>query len=485
MTSAATFAPCVKSKKRKPSRMSGNNLFKMPSPWDTKNCPSFDGKTAESLTKYLKHCKMIIEGSGTSTDEGKKEILLKFAQRVIQEEWEGLATYKTGTFEKWVTEIESLFPEIKAIKDGSLTCLITNPVLVGKYLSAFERKFADEIESMITFNLLNRDDTKIAAAAKAAATAGTPADRPEETISLEDLLILVEKMTKTNMVQDKTVSSLLAMSSDDYSRDSAGSSKDITKLKGKIKEKLDLFAGDIALIKDNANLTENRLNLTLTTSLAERSTNFTKALNQAIRGPAPYQEIVQAGQASKNDGQDKGFAFRSNENRDCYYCYLTGHMVWDCPYKREYIDCGRILIENGRMKLGDGSAFPGYLCNISQKQRVDDYYANKLVPGAPIVLMQIYNHPRAEQVSQYNVNLINNLNTVYDSRDDEQRITQDTESAGSAGITVIVGNVNRRRWRGVMLEGLNKDLKDLNLNLNLNLSSIILYLAIGAMQQYY
>lgn len=453
---------------------STTTTMKIPFPWDTKSSPSFDGKSAESLLKYIMFCKMIIEEAKVTTTEAKKEILLRYCNIHIQEEWSSLDEYDTGTFEEWVEAIESLYPEIKSFRTGSLKrldeictknaglkksdqglikrlnvqfkleadkltkppSLVTNIVLVEKYLTCFEPIFAIEINSMISRVLYDREaglipkPITVQTPAQAQAQAAR-VERPEETIELDELFVLVERLSRINIRPSGSATSHLASTPAPIIGAPAQYS-DWARTEVKIKEEVnERMEAGMALIKDTLVVSEGRIKQEmnsvssqvndLKTDMRDMKKSVEQALNQnSYRGrdPPPHRDIVQAGQASNRDGEDRTFR---QYNKDCFYCYLSGHMVRDCPYKREHIDTGKIIIENGRMKLGDGAIFPKWPESKSQKQRVDDYFGNKSVPGAPHVLIQDYNPPQPGQVAQFKQDIIDNLNTVYDTRDDEIR----------------------------------------------------------------
>jgi hypothetical protein len=198
-------------------------------------------------------------------------------------------------------------------------------------------------------------------------------------------------------------------------------SSELAAFKVLVTDKFDSLDGTLALLQDRANTSDKNMD----SGFKRLEESFKKNMNFALRGPAPHQEITPAGQSSQHGAQGGPSYNRPGPNhQDCFYCYLTGHMVRDCPFKREHIDLGRIIIEAGRMKLGDGTAFPKWPPEKSQKQRVDDYYLNRPVPGVPQVMMQIYTLPRIENITQFHVSLADNILAVYDYRDDEIRTLQ-------------------------------------------------------------
>ena len=119
---------------------------------------------------------------------------------------------------------------------------------------------------------------------------------------------------------------------------------------------------------------------------------------------------------------------------------------------------GKIIIENAKMRLGDGNAFPRYPSNKSQKQRVDDYYGNKAVPGAPQVLMLQYNPPPSIVTQFYN-EMMDNLNAVYDSRSDEirtlqvQRIISDNNQTVVAPYSHPMASYQQAQYQPVQPQG--------------------------------
>lgn len=405
---------------------------------------------------------MIVKEAKVTDEEAKKDVVLRFASLSVQEEWTSLTNYAPpGKFDDWVAEIEELFPEIKAFKTGSISrlqeicnehigikksdqglikrlnlqfkleatklknppSLVTNTALVDKYLTCFEPSFALEIGHMISRVMYDQ----IAGLTKATNPLPALVDRPERTIELDELFILVERLSKINVRPTTAGMSLssAALPTSGAPTQAADWAKTEMRIKDEVRDQVE--AG-FAQIKDTLVLHKKEMRAELAEESKKSRADFKQTMEQYMgqsnwkgRDAPPHKDIVQAGQSPNRDGEDRTFR---QPNRDCFYCYLGGHMVRDCPYKKEHIDSGKILIEGGRMKLGDGSAFPRWPESKSQKQRVDDYYANKVVPGAPVVLFQHYLHPRIDQITQFQQDLVDNLNSVYDSRDDEIRCFQ-------------------------------------------------------------
>ncbi|KAJ7487124.1 hypothetical protein FB451DRAFT_1363225 [Mycena latifolia] len=451
----------------------GASGFKVPNPWD-KNSPSFDGQTADSLLKYFRHCEMIIEGANINDDKGKKAVLMKYVDRPVQEIWEGLATFASDTFVKWSKEVRSLYPEIKELENGSLErikeisaaarnlgrhqqglikrfgltfgieakkiskppCLLTNKQLVDLYLTSFEHDFRREIEMMIRQTQYYRDAAgpiqgpATRAGVNPNGTNTGDVERPEDTIPLQELFDMVNSMAKTysgvTPVEVKLNGEARSISKDKIpplSFDSTGGNQ-LVKIKTEIDERFDIFSNDIAQLKDGHKTQQKHID----SGFERLEKTVRQVMSQASRGPAPHQELNTTIDSGNKD-QDRSLKgglfdrpYKSNEDRACFYCLITGHMVRDCPYKQEHIDAGQLIIEDNRMKMGDGTPLPSWPQDKSKKQRVDDYYVGKTIPGAPHVSMRAYTPPKPS-VAQFHAQIedVESLYSLYDTRDDEIR----------------------------------------------------------------
>ncbi|KAJ7480762.1 hypothetical protein FB451DRAFT_1171345 [Mycena latifolia] len=451
----------------------GASGFKVPNPWD-KNSPSFDGQTADSLLRYFRHCEMIIEGANINDDKGKKAVLMKYVDRPVQEIWEGLATFASDTFVKWSKEVRSLYPEIKELENGSLErikeisaaarnlgrhqqglikcfgltfgieakkiskppCLLTNKQLVDLYLTSFEHDFRREIEMMIRQTQYYRE---VAGPIQGPATQagvnpnGTntkDVERPEDTIPLQELFDMVNSMAKTysgvTPVEVKLNGEARSISKDKIpplSFDSTGGNQ-LVKIKTEIDERFDIFSNDIAQLKDGHKTQQKHME----SGFDRLEKTVRQVMSQASRGPAPHQELnttVDSGNKDQDRSLKSGLfdrPYKSNEDRACFYCLIAGHMVRDCPYKQEHIDAGQLIIEDNRMKMGDGTPLPSWPQDKSKKQRVDDYYIGKTIPGAPHVSMRAYT-PLKPSIAQFHAQVeeVESLYSLYDTRDDEIR----------------------------------------------------------------
>ncbi|KAJ6474806.1 hypothetical protein C8R45DRAFT_935333 [Mycena sanguinolenta] len=257
--------------------------IKVPSPWD-KNSPNFDGKTAESLMRYLKHCRMICVVAGLKDDQQRKQTVLSFLPIYTQEEWQSLSKFLGGSFDEWITEIEYLFPEIRTFQIGSLKklgeicrrqngitktdlglirrlnlsftneaeklekppALVMNLKLVDEYLSCFSPQFCNEISQLMNQEIYQeRKRCKDSFGVAGVAIALTGVDRPEETMSFRDLMKMVETMAEGN-----TMTSVAAANAITVGNSLGATSPEVVQLRAEVAEQFGIFAKEITRIGD-------------------------------------------------------------------------------------------------------------------------------------------------------------------------------------------------------------------------------------------
>ena len=322
---------------------------------------------------------------------------------------------------------------------------ITNKVLVEKILDSLEPNFANSVETMMNHKLIMENTTAatapLAPAASASTGSGTggssskaPAtgtaaaavgpggvQRRGDRIHYKKALEIAEKIADTwsgrsalsvslglgllNARANSTETSLLQGGS------SAGLPKDVA-------GKLESFDRDLAGVKDSQVLLEKQVK-ELTGKMGDTiKTSIKESMAQYSRDTPPHLDNQQSGGTSSQVPDRSNQRYQEN-NRPmaCYFCNGP-HMIRDCPLKEEYITIGWLKIENGRMKMGDGSFIPRYPEHKSRKDRIDDYYGAKgftknQAGRARSNLMQGqggYYDPRVEE---------DNLDYHYDSRADE------------------------------------------------------------------
>lgn len=121
----------------------------------------------------------------------------------------------------------------------------------------------------------------------------------------------------------------------------------------------------------------------------------------------------------------------------CYFCNGP-HMIRDCYNKEEFISLGWIVIENGLIKLGNGSWIPRHPEHLSRMLRVEEYYRKQGVTKESAKqkrasMMQTFHQGGITSVSEYYSPDMDRIDHIYDTREDEIR---------SANVQQMLGRQN-------------------------------------------
>lgn len=446
--------------------------FRVPNPWDN-NSPKFDGKTASSLKRFLRHCASIVDqGQITDIDDQKAKLLDYVHDDDVRDQFEKLDTYQTGTFEEWCKEIEKLYPEIEDMGIGSLEklskiCLkakglaqndlgairrfsvsftseaekllkppasVTNKILVDAILGVLEKGFSTSVESMMNHKLVMENTTSVSssvlptvpaaavpaapavvpvAAAAVAAAGPVTVNRRGDRLDYKKVLEIAEKIADNWAGRD--ANPLLG----GVSSLLVGTERDESVLlqnspmagfQREVTDRLNTVSGEIASLKDGAAVQEKQFKASLDKMEDSLKDSFRTSLVQYTRGPPPHQDINPAG-GSSNQGPDRTYAKNAELAKQflCFFCNGP-HMIKDCPHKEEYINIGWLRVENSRMRLGDGGYIPRYPDWMSKKDHVDEHYSKLGITK--------------ESARRTKSNLVQGMQDDvldYDSREDERR----------------------------------------------------------------
>lgn len=478
--------------------------FKIPAAWD-QNRPKFDGETANSLRNFLRHCEIIFTSGSITDEQEKKEKLLEYVdQSDIREQWEKLGTYKApAAFDKWKDEILELFPEIEDMAQGSLqkpniicqnstpisrdelgklrrfslafgneaeklmkgTALVVNLHLVEMILGVLDPVFAEELENtMNQAAIVSIYHPVVAAAGQANGLALT--GRRGDRLPYKQVLQMADHIAN-NWVGRSSKRLLNGGSRTDLT---AGmglgvvpvASSETVKIKKEIAERLDTFAGELAQIKDSADVRERRLGESLKRLESSfentiRQLNQSSTFNQASRPLPPHMDQSAPTQRQRSDPNHEhnhgssGSRGTGQEHSHpsgagpCFFCNGP-HYVNECDTKDGFIDRGLVIIENGLIKLGNGNWIPRYPEHLSRMQKVEDYYrkldgGKNLPPVKQTNMVQtFYSGHNQGSFSQYDPYHEDRVGNLYDTLDDEIRSAK-------------VQQVSRLRAANQMLEG--------------------------------
>ncbi|KAJ7690886.1 hypothetical protein B0H17DRAFT_1134153 [Mycena rosella] len=121
-------------------------------------------------------------------------------------------------------------------------------------------------------------------------------------------------------------------------------------------EKMEEINGVLTTLRDTF--------LTSQTQQHEHHSEILKSLQQVAKGVPPHKDIPIANSGNQSQGSNNyqperwnNPAKSSDNNGDCFYCELQGHISRNCPHKEEHITKGWLGIENGKTRLGDGGSF--------------------------------------------------------------------------------------------------------------------------------
>ncbi len=480
--------------------------FKIPAAWD-QNRPKFDGETANSLRNFLRHCEIIFTSGSITDEQEKKEKLLEYVDHSdIREQWEKLRTFKDPiTFAKWKEEIVELFPEIEDMAQGSLSklnnicqnstpisrdelgklrrfslafeneaeklmkgsALVVNLNLVEMILKVLDPVFAEELENTMNQAAIVAIYHPVVAAA-GQANGLSFLDRRGDRLPYKQVLKMADHIAN-NWVGRSSKRLLNGGSRSDLT---AGlgmgmvpiAPSETVKIKQEIANRLDTFAGELAQIKDSADVRERRLGESLKRlessfestirQLSQSSSNF----NQTSRQLPPHMDQSAPTQKQRYDhNQEHNHGSRSGTGHDhahsggagpCFFCNGP-HYVNECDKKDGFIDRGLVIIENGLIKLGNGNWIPKYPEQLSRMQKVEDYYrkidgGKNLPPVQQANMVQTFYSGHSQgSFSQYDPYHEDRVGNYYDTLDDEIRSAK-------------VQQVSRLRAANQMLEGSSK-----------------------------
>ncbi|KAJ7473485.1 hypothetical protein FB451DRAFT_1175120 [Mycena latifolia] len=379
--------------------------------------PQFNGKTASSLKRFIRHCKMVIEGAGITTGKGKKDTMTDYlANNDIRDQMENLPAFQSGTLDEWIAEMEELYPEIQDFGVGSLErlkiceeykgleqsqqglvkrygvafsnesnkllkapALVANRELVEYYLGAFEPHYEGDIRNMMNYSILMKDTI----------VGVTPPARwgyyhwhywvvrREDSVPLSTVMTIAEAISKrwiSASSNTKNLPTKKAFVAEAVTLEESF----ILKFKQEVSERLENFANEMALFKDSSILQEKHLQ----ESINGLSQSLKMTLAQMTRLQPPHLDM--------------------NVNNDNSNCGSNEGGSNDKAYK-------------------------------SRKERVDNYYVSQGIPRPPMqalvpsytqqlyqAMVQSYSQLPYPQYTQGN-GTSDNVGDVYDSRDDELR----------------------------------------------------------------
>ncbi|KAJ7193097.1 hypothetical protein B0H12DRAFT_1231098 [Mycena haematopus] len=445
--------------------------FKVPAAWDN-NRPKFEGESVNSLKNFLRNCETIFKNGGVNDAQDKKDKLLEYVDDVdIREQWQGLATYKTGsTFDQWKEAILQLYPEIEDMAHGSLqkltricaanrpitrlelgklrrfaaaftteaekllagSALIVNLSLVDMVLGVLEPAFATELENAMNNAIITSITNPVAQVQGQPQNGLLLADRRGDRLPYKQVLEIAD-LIADNWVGRGAKGLLTGSSRYDTSNVGiAGGSipsglQDTAKIKTEVMERMESFAIELARIKDTSEIQERRFGDSMK-RMEHSIENSMKQMNQALRDRPPH--LMQDAPKQRSDesqghnhGPGGSSSHGTRERGPCFFCGGP-HLIGECVNKDELIDLGWIIVENGVIKLANGNWIPKYPEGSTRMQRVEDFYRkqgqtrNSASKPRASMMQSFYN---GEIYGSDDPSESGRMDHLYDTRDDEIR----------------------------------------------------------------
>jgi hypothetical protein len=447
---------------------------KYPNPWDVSRPKFSRVPDVGEIKTFWDHIDGIWATRPVVTDDVKKARTLEFVDAIdLKDQWKGIAEYGPNyTYEQWKTAILTFYPEIEELVSGSIfkmqglcknakglerkdlgpfrrfamafntealkllspPALVTNRDLVQVVLDTLAADFAKEVE--LTLNqpssaavIVQNSELKLAPPSPVVQQAmQAQLNRRGDKFTYIQVLHVVDylmcnwsgrsAMDSLNLgggVDNGVLAgkSLLPgavnplLPTDGQLVDTLLGGKSI---KHEVSDKLDLFAQEIAGMKDTINLQDKRINESVK-KMSDTIENSFKVLNQSLKSPAPREAPrVENREYRPSEGTRKG---------PCFFCFGP-HMISECEVKEEFIRIGWVVVKDGKMTMGDGTYIPRFPEDISRAEKIEKYHNNKgMTRESPApkksAMMNTY-------MGQYDDHgSFDRVDHIYDSRDDELR----------------------------------------------------------------
>ena len=128
-----------------------------------------------------------------------------------------------------------------------------------------------------------------------------------------------------------------------------------------IKKEFEEMALSMALLKDK-----------LVNSERQTNSKFEELQNTLTQTLQALQQKSNAGPTSQYTQQHRSNAPPSGE---CYLCKSPDHFIQQCPHKEQYLRTGKLVLDNGKLRMPDGSPLPRAPPGQTVKDAIDEYYA--------------------------------------------------------------------------------------------------------------
>ena len=386
----------------------------------SKDAPRFKASQPEELRRFIRRMEDLWTSAGITSDDEKKAMIGKYADRDSEEEWYAFDSFEKGTWEEFKEELISNYPEAAAAERGTPArirqiCAETSKIRLGDMpaLYRFRRAFMAEAkklrqppEAMSNRELVEMFIECLSEALRSAVFQFL-GNRVQELKPKEGTATEQEaSSSKGKEPEGSTKSKLPRRPEDKYDLD------DVCKAAIQVSEN---SQGMVNLMRKESSNSDDRDVFVYTQPVSEskvlsakveelegvqalerdRLVSMNKTIESRMGG---LEELLKALVASnKNQGICKGDCKNSNckshenntgptqkwggksmENERCFWCGLLGHFQADCEDQKNQIRQGNIKVNpEGKLRLKDGSFIPNYPAGATLKERVERHYSKK------------------------------------------------------------------------------------------------------------
>lgn len=403
----------------------------MPSRHDRK-APRFDGDRADELIRFIKDVEECFSDAGITDDIQKKDYLRNYADTQTSNEWTTIKTYKNGTWDEFVSDLISHYPEAVDSTVGTFKRLdnlckeyqglgldefgrilkflrrfayesnlllkfpgcTSNRELVNLFFSTVSSSFRLELKSRL---MQSRGKTTLNAQGQ---VVNQPLRHPSDPHDLNEVLKEAESIARDSTDYGGTRDVIIT--SDVSPRVTTASAG----IPPKFEQMLENLSQDVASNADRMHLIEKEFR--------QGQMETLKAIQGLQR--FPQQQWKQERPSYAPPG---AAALPVRKPNVCHYCNAAGHFMRDCEFLKDHMSRGLVKHENGNVRL---SELPREPPTLSYKDRVDRQGQNK----------QLYMAHAEENFDEVFVNLQTNsdevqvnMNPPHDYANDAIRVLQD------------------------------------------------------------